>query len=50
MQLILSEMFLSKLIRTFAEIGGEILNGKQICTTGLCRVVSTLEFFQHPLS
>src|SRR5262245_42759175 len=49
-QLILSQMFLSKLIRTFLEVGGKILHRKQVGADGFWRIVSTLEFFQHSLA
>jgi hypothetical protein len=34
MQLILSEMLLSKLVWTFAEVAGEILDRKQVRSSG----------------
>src|SRR5262249_22394204 len=49
-QLILSQVFLSKLIRTSPEVRGTILHRKQVRSDGLRRVVSTLDFFQHPLT
>jgi hypothetical protein len=37
MQLILSQVFLSKQVRTFTEVRGEILNGKQVCSEWLLK-------------
>jgi hypothetical protein len=43
-------MFLTQLVWTFAEVAGEVLNGIEVRSDGVRRLITTLEFFQHPLS
>src|SRR5438105_13218347 len=43
-------MFLTQLVWTLAEVAGKIFDGIQIGSDGVGRVITTLEFLQHPFS
>src|SRR5437762_9600452 len=50
MQVILPHVFPREVIGSLAKIAGEVFNDSQVTSDCRWRVVTTLEFFQHPLS
>src|SRR5215813_15632929 len=50
MKLILPQLFLTEFVRALAEVAGELFDGIQISSDRCGRVITTLEFLQHPLS
>jgi len=49
-QLVPPQMLRTELVRTLAKVTGKIFDRKQVQSNRFGRIVSTLEFFQHPLS